>query len=146
MGMLCDMLGVSASEFYAQTVRLESTRARANAALAVAMHRRFHQSDRTYGARRLWRDVCADGFAVGLRQVERVMRTGWIAHALPTRKSQQLSRRRPLQYYGPNIFDRARLECFIGMHALASHVLSAALLDSSPRRDAYPAVLDSSTD
>ena len=74
VGMLCDMLGVSASGFYARTVRPESERARADAPLAVALHRRFRLSDQTYGTRRLWRDVRADGFTAGLHQVERVMR------------------------------------------------------------------------
>jgi putative transposase len=49
----CDMLGVSASGLYAQTVRPESARARADAPSAVALHRRFRLSDRTYGGRRL---------------------------------------------------------------------------------------------
>jgi putative transposase len=52
VGMLGDVLGVSASGFYARTVRPESARARAKAALAVALHQRFRLSDRTYGARR----------------------------------------------------------------------------------------------
>ncbi len=52
VGTLCDVLGVSASGFYSRAVRLESARARANAALAAALHRRFLLSDRTYGARR----------------------------------------------------------------------------------------------
>jgi hypothetical protein len=62
--MLCDMLGGSASGFYARTVRRESARVRADAALAVTLHRRFLLIDRTYGARRLWRDVRAIGWCM----------------------------------------------------------------------------------
>jgi len=86
VAMLCDMLGVSASGFYARIVRPESARARTDAALAVALHRRFLLSDRTYGARRLVRDVRADGFAVGLHQVERVMRAQGL-RARPRRRA-----------------------------------------------------------
>ena len=45
--MLCDMLGVSRSGFYAWGARPESSRARADAAMAVAMRASFILSDRT---------------------------------------------------------------------------------------------------
>jgi putative transposase len=35
----------------------------------------FVASDRTYGARRVWRDVLADGVSCGLHRVERLMRS-----------------------------------------------------------------------
>jgi len=35
---------------------------------------RFLQSDRTYGTRRVWHGVLAEGFSCGLHQIERLMR------------------------------------------------------------------------
>ncbi|MCC6241751.1 MAG: hypothetical protein IT353_02870 [Gemmatimonadaceae bacterium] len=55
-------------------MRPESARARTYAAFVVALYRRFIRSDRSYGARRRWRDALADGFAFGLQQFERVKR------------------------------------------------------------------------
>ena len=34
----------------------------------------FFASDRTYGARRVWRDLLADGVECGLHRIERLMR------------------------------------------------------------------------
>ncbi|GJD41404.1 IS3 family transposase ISMch5 [Methylobacterium bullatum] len=34
----------------------------------------FAASDRTYGARRIWRDVLAEGISSGLHQIKRLMR------------------------------------------------------------------------
>ena len=39
-----------------------------------AIDKSFKASDRTYGARRIWRDVLEDGLACGLHQIERLMR------------------------------------------------------------------------
>lgn len=42
--------------------------------LATAIDRSFKSSDRTYGARRVWHDVLAEGLSCGLHRVERIMR------------------------------------------------------------------------
>ena len=42
--------------------------------LGAVVRTSFLQSDRTYGARRVWRDVLAEGFSCGLHRVERLMR------------------------------------------------------------------------
>ena len=81
MEMSCDMLDVSRSGFYAWHTRLESQRAQTEARIAMAMRASFVLSDRTYGARRILRDLRADGFTVGLHHVERLMRV----HALRAR-------------------------------------------------------------
>ena len=39
-----------------------------------AIDRSFKSSDRTYGARRVWHDVLAEGLSYGLDRVERLMR------------------------------------------------------------------------
>ena len=41
--------------------------------LLTAIDRSFGRSDRTYGARRIWHDLLAEGFTCGLHRVERLM-------------------------------------------------------------------------
>lgn len=43
-------------------------------ALATAIETSFKASDRTYGVRRVWRDVLDEGFTCGLHRIERLMR------------------------------------------------------------------------
>lgn len=71
---MCDALGVSRSGFFAWLARGPSERARSDEVVGEAVRRSFLASDRTYGARRVWRDVLEDGFACGLHRIERLMR------------------------------------------------------------------------
>ncbi|TDT99121.1 putative transposase [Azorhizobium sp. AG788] len=71
---LCDALDVSRSGFYAWLNRSPSEHARQDDVLATAIDRSFKSSDRTYGARRVWHDVLAEGLSCGLHRVERIMR------------------------------------------------------------------------
>lgn len=58
---LCDALDVSRSGFLAWLNRPTSTREIHDAKLVTAIESSFRASDRTYGARRVWRDVMAEG-------------------------------------------------------------------------------------
>lgn len=71
---MCEVLGVSRSGFHAWLRRPISARATYDAKLVVAIDQSFRASDRTYGARRVWRDVLEDGLARGLYRIERLMR------------------------------------------------------------------------
>jgi putative transposase len=71
---ICDALGVSRSGFHAWIRRPISDRATHDAKLVQAIDKSFKASDRTYGARQVWRDVLEDGFACGLHRIERLMR------------------------------------------------------------------------
>lgn len=71
---LCEALDVSRSGFHAWLTRSPSRRARENEALLDVVHRSFLGSDRTYGARRVWRDVVAEGIDCGLHRIERLMK------------------------------------------------------------------------
>jgi putative transposase len=71
---LCEALGVSRSGFHAWLSRPPSRRSRQDTEISASALASFLASDRTYGARRVWRDVLADGFACGLHRVERLMR------------------------------------------------------------------------
>jgi putative transposase len=71
---LCEALGVSRSGFHAWLSRPPSDRAHADEALTSRVRASFVASDRTYGARRVWHDLLADGATCGLHRVERLMR------------------------------------------------------------------------
>jgi putative transposase len=78
---LCEALGVSRGGFYAWLTRPRSPRARRDEVLGAKIQTSFLQSDRTYGARRVWHDLLAEGEACGLHRIERLMRR----HALRAR-------------------------------------------------------------
>jgi putative transposase len=65
---LCEALEVSRSGFHAWLNRLISTREIHDAKLVMAIETSFKASDRTYGARRVWRDVLEEGLACGLHR------------------------------------------------------------------------------
>lgn len=71
---ICEALGVSRSGFHAWLSRAPSARARTDEALGAKVRASFISSYRTYGARRVWRDLLAEGLACGLHRVERLMR------------------------------------------------------------------------
>ena len=71
---ICEALGVSRSGFHAWLRRSPSRRARSDEEIGAKVRTSFLASDRTYGARRVWRDVLAEGIACGLHKIERLMR------------------------------------------------------------------------
>jgi transposase InsO family protein len=71
---LCEALDVSRSSFHAWLNRPTSAREIHDAKLVMAIETSFKASDRTYGARRVWRDVLEKALARGLHRIERLMR------------------------------------------------------------------------
>ena len=103
---LCEALGVSRSGFHAWLARGPSARALADEALAPKVRASFVVSARTYGARRVWRDVLADGVCCGLHKVERLMRAQGLRarprrRALPKDEGERL-----VSTVAPNVLDR----------------------------------------
>ncbi len=82
---LCEALDVSRSGFHAWLIRPASAHAIADERLTEVISRSFQRSDRTYGARRVWHDVLAEGIACGLHRVERLMRVNGL-RARPRRR------------------------------------------------------------
>jgi len=89
IGWLCEALGVSRSGFYAWRSRPLSRRARADEKLSGKVRASFLASDRTYGARRVWHDLLAEGVYCGRHRIERLMRL----HALRARPRRRGCRR-----------------------------------------------------
>jgi putative transposase len=103
---LCEALGVSRSGFHAWLARGPSARALADEALAQKVRESFVASARTYGARRVWRDVLANGVCCGLHKVERLMRAQGLRarprrRALPKDEGERL-----VSTVAPNVLDR----------------------------------------
>ena len=71
---ICEALGVSRSGFHAGLSRAPSARSRSDEALGTKIRASFMASDRTYGSRRVWHDLLAEGLSCGLHRVERLMR------------------------------------------------------------------------
>ncbi len=71
---LCAALDVSRSGFHAWLARSPSKRSRTDEAIGAVVRTSFIASARTYGARRVWHDVLAEGMSCGLHKIERLMR------------------------------------------------------------------------
>ena len=71
---MCSAVGVSRSGFHAWLSRPPSQRACDDEAILANMRTSFVGRERTYGARRVWHDVLAEGVACGLHRIERIMR------------------------------------------------------------------------
>ena len=102
---MCETLGVSRSGYNAWLTRSPSRRAREDDVLLAGIRTSFAGSDRTYGARRVWHVVLAEGLNVGLRRVERLMRE----HGLRSRPRRRGLPKDAGQRHAasPNILDRA---------------------------------------
>src|SRR5690606_17385028 len=72
VNLVCGALGVSRSGFYAWLDRPRSQRSLDDEAIGRHVRQSFLDSDRTYGARRVWRDVLEAGQPCGLHRIERL--------------------------------------------------------------------------
>ena len=101
---LCGALDVSRSGFHAWLIRAPSKRSRDDEEIGAKVRESFVGSARTYGARRVWRDVLAAGIDCGLHRIERLMRTQALRarprrHGLPKDDGQR-------SVIAPNLLDR----------------------------------------
>jgi putative transposase len=104
---MCGALGVSRGGFHAWLTRPRSRRAGSEEELGRKVRASFLASDRTYGARRVWHDVLADGIACGLHRVERLMRLQGL-RARPRRRRLPADRGdRQTNAVAANLLDRA---------------------------------------
>jgi putative transposase len=83
---LCRVLGVSRSGFHAWLRRPLSARAVSDELLLERVRQLHVASRRTYGSPRIYRDLRADGVAVGRKRVERLMRQVGISGTVKRRR------------------------------------------------------------
>jgi putative transposase len=74
LGVLCRVLGVSASGFHARRSRGPSRRAQQEPRLEIEIRAAHQRTRQTYGAERLQRDLAAHGVCVGVHRIKRVRR------------------------------------------------------------------------
>jgi len=74
LGMLCRVLGVSASGFHASQSRGPSRRAQQEARLEIEIRAAHQRTRQTYGPERLQRDLAAHGVLVGVHRIKRLRR------------------------------------------------------------------------
>ena len=103
---LCKALDVSRSGFHAWLNRSPSIRSRDNEMLVAVMRQSFNASDRTYGARRVWHDVLAEGFNCGLHRIERLMQKNAMKARPRRRYLPPDTGERMVSAIAPNVLDR----------------------------------------
>lgn len=89
VGLILRVLGISRSTYYHWQAREDdpSRRAKDDAALLVCIRRIWEDSDRTYGADRVWGQLRREGINVGRKRIERLMRSqGWQGAYRPARR------------------------------------------------------------
>ena len=104
---LCEALGVSRGGFYAWLTRPRSRRSRSDEELGAKVHSSFLASDRTYGARRVWRDLLAEGEACGLHRIERLMQLQALKARPRRRRLPPDLGERQVATVAPNVLDRS---------------------------------------
>ena len=106
MRWMCEALDVSRGGYYAWLKRPLCARRRRDEELTVAIRRSFEDSDRTYGARRVRRDLRAWGQLCGIHRVERLM----LAVGLQARRKRRRlpfdTGLRAITAIAPNLLDR----------------------------------------
>ena len=103
---LCKALDVSTSGFHDWLNRKPAKRALDNETVLCLIRRSFLESDRTYGARRVWRDVLAEGVSCGLHRIERLMQQNALKARPRRRKLPSDTGLREVHAIAPNILDR----------------------------------------
>ncbi|MCS3763026.1 hypothetical protein GGE24_005032 [Bradyrhizobium centrosematis] len=103
---LCNALGVSRSGFHAWLNRSPSTRSRSDEELGGKIKDSFMASDRTYGARHVWRDMLADGADCGLHRIERLTRVQGLRARPRRRRLPKDSGDRQFKNVPANLLDR----------------------------------------
>src|SRR5258705_87516 len=104
---LCGALGVSRGGFYAWLTRPRSQRSRSDEELGAKVRASFLGSDRTYGARRVWHDMLAEGGSCGLHRIERLMRLQALKARPRRRRLPPDLGERQVAAVAPNALDRS---------------------------------------
>ena len=105
VAMLCRMLGVSKSGYYAWRSRPPSKRSREDYALTEKIREVHHRSRETYGSPRVHAELRALGVRCGRRRVARLMRVAGLRGCMRSRK-RRTTRRDPRAAPAPDLLGR----------------------------------------
>lgn len=106
MSWLCEALDVSRGGYYEWLKRSPSARARRDEELLISIRRSFADSDRTYGARRVRRDLRAWSQPCGIHRVERLMLAAGLEARRKRRRLPFDLGQRPADAIADNVLDR----------------------------------------
>lgn len=103
--LMCRVLEVSATGYYAWRKRGPSARAIADERLMLNIRIAHHESDETYGAPRVQEELRDQGYRVGKKRVARLMRAHGLVGRRPTRwtRTTDSAHDHPV---APNVLDR----------------------------------------
>jgi len=105
IGVLCILLEVSRSGYYAWATRPASARDKSDAQLAVEITTTHQRSRSAYGSPRIHRDLRARGIRVGKKRVERLMQEHGIV-AKRKRRFRRTTDSKHSQPIAPNVLER----------------------------------------
>jgi putative transposase len=105
VAMLCRMLGVSKSGYYAWRSRPPSKRSREDYTLTEKIREVHHRSRQTYGSPRVHAELRALGVWCGRRRVARLMRVAGLRGCMRSRK-RRTTRRDPRAAPAPDLLSR----------------------------------------
>ena len=96
--LMCELLGVSPSGFYASVSRPPSRRERSNQQLRLEIRATHSVTDRRYGAMKIWKHLNAQGKRCGHNRVGRLMREDGLRSKRPRpfRVTTQSAHQKPL--------------------------------------------------
>src|SRR5205807_978582 len=103
--MMCRMLGVSKSGYFAWRDGRESPRRSQDRALSVHIQAIHTRSRQTYGSPRIHHELKTNGVAVGKKRVERLMKSAGIA-VLPHRRFVTTTDSNHNQPVAPNLIEQ----------------------------------------
>lgn len=106
LGLMCRVLAVKRSSYYAWRARGPSRRRRANAILQARIRAVYRDSDQTYGSPRVHRELVTTGVRCGRHRVARLMREAGL-WAVSRRRWRSTTRRDPRSAAAPNRLQRA---------------------------------------
>src|SRR3954452_7302527 len=104
--MLCRLVGVAASGFYAWLRRRPSRRHAADRRVGERIGAIFEASRRTYGSPRVHAELRAEGVRIGRKRVARLMREGGLMVARRRRRVPRTTDSRHDHPVAPNLLDR----------------------------------------
>ncbi len=102
VGLMCRLLGVSASGYYAWRRRPESARAQRDRELLVKIRRIHEASKGVYGSPRVQAELVAEGMRVGRHKVARLMRLERL-RGCPKRRFRATTQRDPTHRVAQNL-------------------------------------------
>ncbi len=106
VAVLCRLLGVSRSGYYAWRQRPPSARARADQGLSRRIREIHEQSRGTYGTPRIWAELHHAGVACSRKRVARLLRQAGL-QGRHRRKGPRITRRNPATSVAPDLVRRA---------------------------------------